>query len=101
MFDISENLLGIGLIQINTVASRQIFLVKIAVARPCLRGHKYDVSQDVRDLIAGRMQARDFDRLFARFSVPDECMAVARCRARTKINVVGTSGRSSLNWLYA
>ena len=54
MFDISEDLLSVSLIQINTIAGRQILLVKITIARPCLGGNKYDVSQDVRQLVTGR-----------------------------------------------
>src|SRR6202521_5249829 len=99
VFDIGKDLLGVSLIQIDTVARRQILLIKIAIGRPCLRGNKYDVSQDVRQRVASRSQTRDLDLLFARLSVPDECMTVGCCRAGTKINVVGTSGRSSLNWL--
>src|SRR6516164_10261149 len=99
VFDISKDLLGIGLIQIDAIAGRQILLVEITIARPCLRGNKYDVSQDVRQHVASRSQTRDLDLLFARLSVPDERMTVGCCRAGPKINVVGTSGRSSLNWL--
>src|ERR1700730_2219057 len=98
VFDISKDLLGVSLIQIDTVARRQILLIKIAIGRPCLRGNKYDVSQDVRQRVASRSQTRDLDLLFARLSVPDECMTVGRCGAGTKINVVRTSGRSS--WFY-
>jgi hypothetical protein len=67
-------------------------LVKIAIARTCLRGDKYDkydVSQDVRQLVAGRSQTSDLDLLFAGLSVPNECMTVRCRRAGTKINVVG------------
>src|SRR4030095_7337234 len=99
VFDISKDPLGIGLIQIDAIAGRQILLVKITIARTCLRGDKYEVSQDVRQLVAGRSQTSDLDLLFARLSVPDECMTVRCCRAGTKINVVGTFGSSSSNWL--
>src|ERR1700692_2710181 len=88
VFDISKDLLGVSLIQIDTIA------------RPCFRGNKYDVSQDIRQRVASRSQTRDLDLFFACLSVPDECMTVGCCRAGTKINVIGTSGRSSLNWLY-
>src|SRR5258707_9328034 len=101
MLDISKDLLGVSLTQIDTIARRQILLVKIAIARPCLRGNKYEVSQDVRQRVASRSQTRDLDRVFARLSVPDECVTVGCCRAGTKINVVGTSGRRPLNWLYS
>src|SRR3984957_1303311 len=100
MFDISKDLLGVSLTQIDTIARRQILLVKIAIGRPCLRGNKYDVSQDVRHRVASRGQTRDLDRLFARLAVPDECMAVRCRRAGTKINVVGAPSRRSLDWLY-
>ena len=100
MLDISEDPLGVSFIQINTIAGRQVLLVKITIARPCLRGNEYDVSQDVWHLVAGRRQTRDFDLLFARLSVPDECMTVGRRRPGTKINVIGTFGRSSSNGLY-
>src|ERR1700733_5572218 len=98
MFDIRKDLLGVSLTQIDTIARRQILLVKIAIGRPRLSGNKQNVSQDVRQHVASRSQTRDLDLLFARLSVPDECMTVGCCRAGTKINVVGTSGRSS--WLY-
>src|ERR1700692_534598 len=100
MFDISKDLLGVSLIQIDTIARRQILLIKIAIGRPCFRGNKYDVSQDIRQRVASRSQTRDLDLFFACLPVPDECMTVGCCRAGTKINVIGTSGRSSLNWLY-
>src|SRR3974390_3506103 len=101
MFDISKHPLGISLVQIDTIARRQILLVKIAVGRPRLGGNEYEMSQDVRHLVAGRSQTRDFDLLFARLSVPDECMTVGRCRPGPKINEVRTSGRSSSNRLYS
>ena len=98
MLDISKDLLGVSLIQIDAIAGRQILLVKITIARPRLRGDKYDMSQDIRQLVAGRSQTRDLDLLFARLSVPDKCMTVGCCRAGTKINVVGSCGRSSINF---
>src|ERR1700674_4389775 len=76
MFDISKDLLGVSLIQIDTIARRQILLIKIAIARPRLRGNKYYVSRHVRQHVASRSQTRDLDLLFARLSVPDECMTV-------------------------
>src|ERR1700759_3695565 len=97
MFDIGKDLLGVSLAQIDTIARRQILLIKIAIGRPCHRGNKYEVSQDVRHRVAGRSQTRDLDLLFARLSVPDESMTVGCCRAGTKIYVLRPSGRSSSN----
>ena len=76
VFDIGKDPLRIGLIQIDAIAGRQILLVKITIGRACLGGDKYEVSQDVRHLVAGRSQTRNIDLLFARLSVPDECMTV-------------------------
>jgi len=44
MLDIAEDLFGVGLVQINSIARRQILLVEITIARPCFRGHKRQVS---------------------------------------------------------
>ena len=95
MFDISKHPLGISLVQIDTIARRQILLVKITVGRPRLRGNEYQMSQDVRYLIAGRSQTSDLDFLFARLSVPDECVTVGCCGPGPKIYEIGTLGRRS------
>jgi len=100
MFDISKHLLGVSLIQIDTIARRQIFLIKIAICRPCHRGYKYKVSQDVRHRIASRSQTRDIDLLFARLSVPDECVPVGRRGAGTKIHVIRSFAHNPSNRLY-
>ena len=44
MLDIAEDLFGVGLVQVNSIARRQILLVKITIARPRFRGHKRQVS---------------------------------------------------------
>src|SRR4029453_19007266 len=63
--DISKDLLGVCLRQIDAIAGRQILLVKITVGRTRLRGDKHDVSQEIGYLVAGRSQTSDLDLLLA------------------------------------
>src|SRR5262249_25393435 len=93
MPDIAEDLFGVGLTQVNSIARRQILLVKITIARPRVSRHKYQMSQYVRQHVAPRMQTGNLDLLFRCLAEPDKCMSVRCCRARTKIHVVSPFGR--------
>src|ERR1700754_1234232 len=94
VLDMAEDLLGIGLAQIDAITGRQILFVKVAVACPRLGGDPHEVSKDIGQHIPFRMQASNFDLPFARFAVPDKGMTVRCCRAGTKIYVVRSLDRS-------
>src|SRR6478736_8202855 len=76
MLDVAEDLLGVGLAQIDAITGRQILFVKVAVARPRFGGDPYQVSKDIGQRIALRMQAGNFDLPFARLAVPDKGVTV-------------------------
>src|SRR5215471_8363572 len=61
MFDVSKDFLRVSFIQIDAIAGRQIFLVKVTIASTGLGGDKHDMPQHIRHRVAGRMQTGDFD----------------------------------------
>src|SRR5262249_29036642 len=88
MLDIAEDLLGVGLAQIDAITGRQILFIKVAVACPCLGGDPRLGSKDIGQHIAFWVQASNFDLPFARLSGPSKRMTVPYWRAGAKIYVV-------------
>src|SRR2546430_17405466 len=69
MLDIAEDLLGVGLAQIDAITGRQILFIKVAVACPRLGGDPHLVSTDRWEAIARMRAGSDIDPAFASLSV--------------------------------
>ena len=99
MLDVRENLLRISFTQIDAVTGSQVIRVEVTVTRSCFRGHPHEMPQHVWHLVAGWMQAGNFDLFLAGLAEPNKRMAIGGCGTGAKIHVIwplrGNAGLSN------